>query len=283
MFSPFAPNWQFSTSNALTPAQSPGTSVTPGNNTKGSWVEILSDTLVTTDCFGIFIMLHANAVSAAARDTIVDIGFDPAGGTSWSVLIPDLLCSCAIGTSGGGQGVCYFFPLFIKAGTALAARASINNATVGTLLAYVEVYGKPKRPEVMRVGRYVTALGIVAASSRGTAATPGTSGAEGSYVSLGTPTKPHWWWQCGMGVNDGTMTAGAQLVDIAAGDATTKDIILLNEKIFTFGNESISKMMRPHFAYCREVTENIEIWGRISNSLGTNDAAYSVAAYGLGG
>lgn len=270
-------------SNQSVASANPGTSITPGNNTFPAYAEILSDTVVTEDCYGILININSNAVSAAARDTLVNIGADPAGGTSFSTIIADLMGSCA-GAMNAGGGMMYYFPLYIKNGTALAAQASVNNATVGTLRVWVTLFAKPQRPDLLKVGSYVTAVGAVEASSRGTTVTPGASGAEGSYASLGTPTKDHWWWQSGIGVNDGTMNALSLFADIAAGDATNKVLLQENNPFHSTSAEAINggyNNLNPLVCY-HEVPGSTEIWGRISNS-GANDAAYSMMAYGLGG
>lgn len=272
-------------SNQTTPSVTPSTSITPGNNSFPAYAEILSDTVVVEDCYAIAINICSNAVGAAARDTLVTLGFDPAGGTSYTDTISNLLGSCAsqytVGTT-GGVGIWYYFPLWIKAGTAIAAKASVNNATVGTLRVWIKLYAKPTRPDLLRCGTFVTTLGATTASSSGTAVTPGTSGAEGAYVSLGTPSVPHWYWECGMGVNDGTMTTGMQHVDIAAGDATNKFIVRQDVIFITGSTESITKHQQVEDAY-REVEASLNIYGRVSNSIGTNDSNYSLCAYGVGG
>ena len=269
-------------SNHSAASSAPGTSITPGNNTFPAYAEILSDTVVVEDCFGILVNINSNAVAAAARDTLVNVGSDPSGGTTFATIIANLMGSCA-GAANAGGGVFYYFPLYIKAGTALAAQASVNNATVGTLRVWVTLFAKPKRPDLLKVGSYVTSLGAVTASSRGTTVTPGATGAEGAYVSLGTPTKDHWWWQTGIGVNDGTMNALALFADIAAGDATNKVLLQENNPFHSTSAEAINggyHNLLP-LSY-HEIAANVEIWGRMSNS-GANDAAYSMMAYGLGG
>lgn len=271
--------------NQDTPSVTPGTSITPGNNSFPAYAEILSDTVVVEDCYGIAINICSNAVSAAARDTLVTLGFDAAGGTSYTDTISNLLGSCAtqytIGTT-GGVGIWYYFPLWIKAGTAIAAKASVNNATVGTLRVWIKLYAKPTRPDLLRVGSYVTTLGATTASSSGTAATPGVAGAEGSYVSIGTPTVTHWYWECGMGINDSTMQLGVQFVDIAAGDATNKFILRENVIFVTSSTEAINKHLQVEDAY-RQVEASLAIYGRIANSLAANDTNHSLCAYGVGG
>jgi hypothetical protein len=267
------------------PASAVGTSITPGNNTKGSYTEVISDTVVVNDVYGIRINFNSNSVSTVARDTIVDIGTDPAGGTSYGVVIPDLLASCAQiylpAATGAAGGIWYYFPLFIPAGSAIAARASVNNATVGTLSCWIQLFGRPTRPDLVKVGSRVTAYGIVAASSRGTTITPGTV-SEGAYVSLGTPSVDNWWWQVGMGVNDGSMSDNVNHLDLAYGDATNKHLILEDVPWMSDGGEGTQSYMYEGDECCRHIPASQELWGRAQCSA-TPDSAISMAAYGLGG
>ncbi|MGH7949134.1 MAG: hypothetical protein ACREQF_07925, partial [Candidatus Binataceae bacterium] len=116
------------------PAANMGATVTPAQNSKGSYAQVF--TALAFDAYFIAIQINSNNAAAAARDTIIDIGVDPAGGTSYTVLIPDLLGSCASNLAAisatAGCGIWYYFPLWIKAGSTIGARASVNNATVGT-------------------------------------------------------------------------------------------------------------------------------------------------------
>lgn len=237
---------------------------------------------VVNDVYGVFLNFNSGAVSTLAKDIIADIGVDPAGGTSYGVLIPDLLCSSAsIGLHRGG--VNYYFPIFIRAGSSIACRASVNNATVGTVRVWMRLFGQPRRPDLIKVGQYVTAVGIVSASSRGTTITAGTT-SEGAWTSLGTPTRPHWWWQCGFGVNDGSLTAtGIYFLDVGAGASGSQKVILEEQPVSIIGTtEDVSKpLICPASSWC-DVPENVQIWGRMQCS-GTADSGLSMAAYGLGG
>lgn len=264
-----------------------GDSFTPGNNTKGSWVTLFTSGEITTPICGIWINFSSCSTSTAARDMICDIGFDPAGGTSYSVRIPDLLASCAgnhiQGTLDGMGGVNYFFPLVFPSGCSIGVRGSVNNATVGTGRCWAKVYGRPRRPDLLRTGTYCTAVGIVSGSSRGTLVTPGTTG-EGAWTTLGTPTKDHWWWQLGFGVNDATMSSLGYHADLSYVDGVpTNRVLIEDEIIITSGAEVVHK---PNacclYEYMAISPANLAIQGRLQCS-GTADSNTSMAGYGVGG
>jgi hypothetical protein len=272
--------WSFSSTGTTRVAAAWGTSVTPGNNTMGSYAQVLTSGNISKDVFGIQIQFNSNAVSAAARDTICDIGIDAAGGTSYTVLIPSLLASCAapsIGATGGGLN--YYFPLYIKAGSTLAVRASVNNATVGTLRCGVRVFGAPKDRRNIVVGSKVVAYGITAGSSTGTAVTPGTT-SDGTWTSLGTIASGDncWYWQYGVGINQSTITAVAYSGDLGIGDASNK-VIVGEDRVWQ--GTTTEQWYDNGFAlgYYQAKGGDI-VYGRLQCS-GTAVSGISMAAYGV--
>lgn len=278
MFVPFGGlDFGWSVSNHTTrPAAAMGTAVTPGNNAMGSYTQLLAG--LANDAYGVLININSNNVSAAARDTLINIGIDEAGGSSYAVKIPYLLGSCASQMDVLG-GIWYYFPLFVRAGSTIAAQASVNNATVGTLRVWSTFFGRPRNPAACKVGSYVEAIGAVSASSRGTLITPGTT-ADGAWTSLGATTKANWWWQTGMGVNDSTMSALLYALDLAVG--SSGEMPLITDQIWR-SDATERHSNTPLLAGCeRYVPAGTTLYSRLQCS-GTADSNTSVIAYGLGG
>lgn len=270
--------WQLQTTTGR-PAVNYGTSVTPGNNTYGSYAQLISGASVTHDVYGILININSNSSVAASRNTLVTIGVDRAGGTSYTDIIPHLLGSAASPLFGAcGPGIQYYFPLFIKAGSSIGAKASVNNGTVGTLRAYATLYGMPSRPDLIKVGSYVQAIGVTTGSSQGTTITSGTT-SEGSWTSLGSPTKPCWWWQLGFGADDSSLNE-CYALDLSAGDASNKRIITEDFFVNVSTAEQIS--FGPLWGGLCNVATSDTIYGRMQ-CKGSVDSSLSMAAYGLGG
>lgn len=264
------------------PANAFGTSITPGNNSYPAYTEIMADT--SDEAFLLEVNINANDVLTAARDTIVTLGFDFGGGTTYGdMTISDLLGSCATGFVSGagilGIGVTYRFPVRIPAGTAIAAKASVNNATVGTLSIWLKLFCQPSRPELVRAGTFVRTYGATTASSSGTAITPGTT-SDGSYVDLATLADDIWAWEFGYGVNNGAMNARSIHVDIAHGDASNKKIAILNHPIATGSSETLSKAAALAYS---DATSGDHVYARAQVGTGAADTGYSVIAYGIGG
>jgi hypothetical protein len=260
------------------PAAAFGTAVTPAAGSYGSWANLIS--AISADAFGILININSNYTSGAGRNTVVNIGIDYAGGTSYSVFIPDLICGSADSYVAGGRsgnGVWYFFPIFIPAGASIGVQSNSTVATAHRVAAML--YQNPANPSCIRKGSFVEAIGI--SGNQGTAITPGST-SEGSWTSIGTTSKRLWWWQIGVQVpsTDTSHNAGALHYDLAVGDATNKAIIILDLCVQVSASECISN--RPLTAGVEwEVEAGSSIYVRAQTS-GTAET-HQVGVYGLGG
>lgn len=259
-----------------------GVTATPGNNTYGTFTQILSGAAVTDDAYGIYINVNNLGVSGVAKDAIAQIGVDPAGGTSYTVLIPDLLVSCA-GAIGGisGGGITYFFPLFIKSGTSIAVSASTNNASVGTFTAYVRLLRQPAGYPTPRVGSFVRSFGINTGTSSGTVIVPNSAGGKSAFVQLGAAlAEPLWGWCLGVGCNNAVMNNNASAWDLAIGSSTTVNrVVIADQLVFPTTAEIMyfQSFTTPGFGAAGDL-----VFSR-AGGQGASVAGMSAAAYGIGG
>lgn len=263
------------------PAAAWGTSVTPGNNTYGSYAPLIAGASVTDDAHGILVNINSASTSTAARDCIVTIGIDPAGGSSYTAFIEHLLGSCAgayASAQCGAGGVFYYFPVRIPSGSSVAAKASVNNATVGTVRVAVTLY-RASRPDVVYVGSFVQTFGAVEASSCGTSVTPGTS-SVGDWVSVGTVTTPIRAWEVGMGVNDDTMTVNTHHCWVGIGSSSSKKNAIEAHPVVINSAESLGK--GPAFAF-RAAAPGDGVYVRNQVGPSASDSSISMIAYGVGG
>lgn len=259
------------------PGTSTGASITPTQNTTGgTYQTLLAGGSLTEDAYAIEICVNNVGISATARDCLVTLGFDPAGGTSFTDFV-DLLCGQASTLNNLGIGARFWFPLWIKSGTTIGARASVNSATLTAIQAYVKVWCKPRRPELIWCGQKIEQLGITTASSTGVNITAGTT-SEGSWTSIGTTTRSHRFYEFGFGANDAAATNGAYSVDISVGDASSKKIIIMDHLVGHRDVEMTSKPACPTWA--RSTVGDI-VYARTQygpNAAGT----HSIAVYGMG-
>lgn len=261
---------------------SAGATITPGNNTYGSYTQLLAGASVTDDVYELWLNFNAVAVSGVARDCLAQVGVDPSGGSSYNVIVPDLLVSCAGAMSGVGLGgIWYRFRLFIKAGSSIAVAMSVNNATVGTGSAFCKLFCKPSHPELIRVGSFVRAFGVTAGSSSGTAITPNAAGSKSTFVQLGSALAETLWdWCLGVGCNNAVMNNNAASWDLAIGSAVgTNRVVVLDQVVIPTTAEVL--------AYTAANTPALAVAGDLvfarAGGAASSPTGMSAAAYGTGG
>jgi hypothetical protein len=234
---------------------------------------------IAQNVYGFLVTVTSGFLSANQKDHLLDIGVDPAGGSSYTAIINNIVCGQ---TAAVGNGKTFYFPMFIKSGSSVAARVQGSNATAGTVRIAMIFYGQPSNPEVVLVGQYSETIGAITGSA-GVAFTPGT-GAESSWVSLGTTTRSLWWWQLCVQVSNATITAHYVHVDLAYGDATNPIPIIQN--LFMFYGGTTEDQRQANYqamleGFC-EVPAGAALYVR-----GWSDAAppsgYNAVAVGVGG
>jgi len=188
---PFAWGYYDSNCNFTTAVPSTGaygtTFAAGASNGDGTAVSMLT---LAQDVQFITIAFNNTAVATADSATLASILIDPAGGTSWATLIDSLVAGYLQPSSTSQSlGIYYSFPLFIKAGSALGvqARCAHSAPTTGAECS-VWVQGQPSRPERWWCGQKVESLGINAASSKGTAITPGVNDNWSTWANVGGTT-----------------------------------------------------------------------------------------------
>jgi hypothetical protein len=260
-----------------------GTTVT-GNaaaDTKANYQQIFSGAAVTHDVYGIRISSTLLPTNAETRMVLFDVSTDPAGGTTYGVVIANLgaMPTSSAGVAGAWS---YFFPLFIKAGSSIAIRHQCGTGAVDAHFR-VWLYCKPTRPEQYRVGSYVDTYGATTASTTGTAVTPGTV-SEGNWASIGTLSRPAWYFQACMLIDDTTITnASVYDCDVGVGDVTNKDVVLQGLSYYCTSGESIIPTNYASHGECvREAPTSAGVYGR-SQCSATADSNVSMIVYALGG
>jgi hypothetical protein len=189
-----------------------GVAVTPGtSNADGSAVTLLS--ALAHDCEYLVLAVYGFGESAVCSSSLLDLLIDPAGGTSWSTHISDLICGYTsfLDLDAGaalGTPLMYHFPIWLKAGTSIGALARTFKQSAFTNTPRVVAFaaGGNKNPASWWCGQKVETVGTFdAANSRGQDHTAGASGAFSSWTSLGSP----------IGARSGAMQFGC------GGEATT--------------------------------------------------------------
>jgi hypothetical protein len=269
-------SWAWNYTNSGAGNTNPGASITPGaSNAEGSWTSIATGANIAFNVYRILLEVSTGATASSAKEHLLDIGYDPAGGTSYSAVISNLVCGASASASVGARW--WEFPLFIPAGAQVAVRVQGSNATAGTLRVAAWFYGRPNRPEAVRSGVYSETIGAITGSS-GVTFTPGNS-ADGTWASLGTTTKELWAWQLGASVNNATMSAHGTNVDLAYGDGTNFEMIIEDYQLQMSTSETITS---PLITAYKDVPAGATIYVRGNNSAAPV-TGYNAVAIGIGG
>lgn len=269
----FVDNW------GTDPSATPGTSVTPGaSNAEGSWTQLL--TALTNEAAALHVTVGNGATAGASKPHLLDIGIDPAGGTSYTALISNIICGNTHATI--GQRKMFYFPIRVPAGATVAARIQGANATAGTVSVAIRAYGFPSAPHTIPVGSFSETIGTIT-NSNGVSFTPGNA-ADGSWTSLGTTTNPLWWWQVAYQIDNATQTAEYTYIDLAYGDGSNKHII---QRVLHAGsaNEAHGLMIDPSLSWFGGYSPvpagaTLYVRGRTNNAP---DTGYNAVAVGIGG
>jgi hypothetical protein len=204
-------------------ANNEGTSVTPGaSNAEGSWTQIIAAASVTTDLYWLRVSVVGGATSAQDKSQLMDIGVDPAGGSSFTAVISNIVMGFSNVSYAAGAPT-FIFPMLIRSGSSIGVRVQGSNATAGTVIVNMTVWGDPSHPEMVPVGQFSETIGTISGSGGGSF-TPG-NGAFGSWASLGTTTSDLWWWQLGTQASNAAYASTQTIVELAYGDATNKHLI----------------------------------------------------------
>ena len=255
-------------------------------NTKGANTQMLVG--IAEDCYGILIGFSGQSATTVARRCLVDLLIDPAAGvggagSSWSVIIANLYANSPTFGVTGCFGYWYYFPLYLKAGTAIGT--AHQNLVAGTLplRVCVRVLGKPKRPDLVKCGTKVQTLGATVGTTTGTTVVPGTQALGNWSATLGTISNDCWWWQLGIGSNDTSMTAGGYLFDVGA-NATNKILCAQGIPYNVTGTiEQASMGAMGLIPPYKEISSGQDVYVRGVNGAGAPDSTMTAIVYALGG
>lgn len=255
------------------------------SNVKGNWGEVLGNasagTVLLEDAYGIEVIIN-DAETTGIINILFDIGIDPAGGSDFTTLVPNVLTGRCLGTYIAGGGI-FYFPIKIPKGSSIGIRAQISpalgvgNKGVGVALT---AFGKPTQSTIPWAGSIATSFGTNQATSGGTAVTSGTT-AEGAWTLLASSiANTHYYWVPCFGVDDQSLSGVNYFADFAYGDANNKIMIIEDHLIVAEAN--IDAISFNKFVACqyKTVPAGANLYGRLQCS-GTADSTLSLAMIGI--
>jgi hypothetical protein len=264
------------------PGAGQGASVTPAQNAYGSYTTLIAGSALLEDCCELTLVVNNVGISGTARDCVVSIGLDPAGGTSFTAMPgADLLVGPA-NLYAGGPGVVFKLQLWIRASTSIGLAAAVNSATLTAIRAAARVRCRPSNPNAIYVGSYIDSFGVtISPTTQGTAVTSGTS-SDGAFVQLGSAlTRPVHMWEFGMGINNAAINSNTIEVDIAVGSSTTVNkIVIPNAPVISLTSEALTK--HPALSPGRGAVGDL-VFARCQSGNNAANTGITIAAYGIGG
>ncbi|MGH8758331.1 MAG: hypothetical protein ACREVW_02265 [Burkholderiales bacterium] len=244
-------------------------------HTKGAAGALIAGASVSSDVYGIAVLACGGNSNAAVHRFLLDLLVDPAGGTSWSTLIANILFHSPSFQKGLYQ---YFFPLWLKAGSSIGAQQQSSTAAQGIQIG-VRLLTKPSRPELIKVGYTAESYGAVTASTSGTAITVG-NGVAGAWTSVGTTAGRPWWWQAGLASDDTSMTMAGALLDVSVGDAANKRLAAEGILYSNDSTERVGKAAVGEYQPVMQAVPAETVYMR-GTAPGAPDTSTTVCAYGV--
>jgi hypothetical protein len=257
----------------------PGTAFTFGaNNADGAAVEVIP--ALEHDVHYLVVSIAGSHTTGANTQALLDVLVDPAGGSSWSELISDLVCGMLIAIANSVSYQANFhFPLYIKAGSSIGVRArTAHSADVTTGTCVIWAYGNPSRPDAWWCGQKVESLGINPASSQGTDVTPGTSSSFGSWTDIGSTTSARYGAiQFGVNGSDGTAANAGYYWQIGCGSNKLPGSPTIHRNMSTNEVGSQTGVWMPIFA---DIAAGTQMQARAACNAATTEV-FNMAIYGV--
>ena len=228
-------------------------------------------TPLAQDCYAISVLPFNTFVTGTDTSALMDILYDPAGGTSYQILIPKLVCGFLSSTVNT-----YWFPLYVPKGSTIGARWQCVTDTTATPRVAITLWGGPSRPGFW-FGTNVTAVGTNTTGSEGTTIDPGSTGTYGSWASVGGTSNPAFRF-INFGFQGTLDTHTADTYFVQYGFGSTKIPGAQTRHTFTTA-EVINQFPQTYGVYA-DIPAGTQLQARATGSDATSEDC-SVAIYGV--
>lgn len=253
-------------------------SATP--HTKGPWTSAIATTSFDTFIAGVTI--YGAATSGADTAMLVDIGYDPAAGTTYTAVIPNILAGGTPSTSLSGSRRQYWFPVFIPKGSQVAARCQALIASDQAIVGIRLIGGKNRSNPWPHRGA-IQDYGASTATSNGTGMANAAADTKGAWTQLGADTTRRHSGLCLATSPVGNNLTGARFyVDIGLDPAggTSYEVVIPDVETTQSASEESSSWTDPMSALLSiDIPSGAAIAARAaSTALNTNNQL-TVAVY----
>lgn len=224
-------DWGWTYTNYGDPSGAPGTAVVASTSSADpTYYQVASSSDVANDVHFATFQVFRTQNTNGDNSSLMTIGIDPTGGTSYSDVIENIIVGGAHSLPGYASGLIFSFPLFIKAGSSVAVKLRRIGTSPSPSVA-LKMYGLPSRPELVKSSAQIVTVGsVTTASSIGEIFTPA-NGSFSSWEALGSTTPfSTFFWQFGVQLADTEIAAHYGLFQLGYGDGTSGGTRIICER-----------------------------------------------------
>lgn len=203
-------NWYFAdvTDNSTQSIRPSGILVTAGASGVMGTIVNLFGAAVTHDIHCLYLSV-GSATSGAGTNplSLLDVVYDPLGGTSWSTFIKSLLVGGFNVVNTQPYPMSFIFPIYVPSGASFGMQGQCKSTLGDKGYRVVAVaQGNPSRPDMWWSGSKVETLGDDTVNTKGTTiVSPATAGVWGAWTNVGGLTSGRYGCvQVGFGGADST-------------------------------------------------------------------------------
>lgn len=214
-------------------------------HTKGSWTSLIAST--NFDAFIAGVTIYGLASAALDTAAMVDIGYDPAGGTTYSAVIPNILAGGTPSTALSSSRRQYWFPVFIPEGSQVAARMQALISGDQSIVGLRLIGGKNRSNPWPHRGA-IQDHGTNPASSNGTQMANAAADTKSAWTQLGADTTRRHSGLCVATSPIGAALTGARFyIDIGLDPTggTTYSVVIPDVEITQTANEEQCSWIDP--------------------------------------
>ena len=248
-------------------------------HTKGSWTQLLSAT--TFEAHMLYAKWEKSFASTVDTSCLLDIGVDAAGGTAYTVLVPNLLVGFSEDYTTKHQEIA--IPVYVPTGSTVAARMQsivTGGKTIGIAIALT---GGVPAGEPFSGHGLVVDYGTNTADSGAVVQTNANQHVEPAWKEIvAATTHPHSGLTWAVQGNGTTMSNGRFQVDIAIGAATSEVIIAENLYFESSSAERTACKWPPNVILAQPIPEGSRLATRMQASSNNIQDQFDIALYGWG-
>jgi hypothetical protein len=250
-------------------------------------VEVASSSEMAADTSLIMVGMASPSSSGVDRSAMIELGVDPAGGTSYTWVLPKIIIN-ATAVAFANRHPRIALPLRIPAGSSVAVRgATVAASDVTGGIVSFQAFGRPSRPEDFPAYGLAETVGY-SSSVLGTAvscqANPNGRIFSSTWTSLGTTSFP---WRAvafSLSASSASTSFGQYFLQLGYGSSTTSVDIVVPAIHLGTGSGETHYVISPRDLVPCNIPSGAGIYARIKcdTTNPSNQGLINICAHGVG-